>query len=147
MTHDKHDILFSFDTRDFRRFPQKTHDALRLVSNHLYEHTDTKIGALVAMRGKYAEFAVSKAGLDYLWKAVSEERIPDGIVVLAYRDGGGYVVVNQMDIDDVMESLKVVPPRVGEWGEYWWFNRDGTPQRLGGGPSHNQPPPLEEAPW
>jgi hypothetical protein len=145
MTHDKHDVLFSFENREWRRLPQKTHDALRLASNHLYSHTDTNIGALVAMRGKYAEFAVSKAGLDYLWKAVSEGRTPEGKVVLAYRDGGGYVVVREMNVDDVLESLKVVPPRVREWGEYWWFYSNGSPQRLGGGPSSI--PPLEEPPF
>jgi hypothetical protein len=141
MTHDNYDVLFSF-IDGWRRLPQKTHDALRLASNHLYQHIDTNIGALVAMRGKYAEFAVSKADLDYLLAAVSEGRPPEGRVVLAYRDGGGYVVVREMDITDVMESLKIVPPRVGEWGEYWWFYSDGSPQRLGGRSSSI--PPLEE---
>jgi hypothetical protein len=138
-----HDILFSFETREWRRFPQKTHDALGLASNHLYQHTDTNIGALVAMRGKYAEFAVSKAGLDYVWSAVSEGRSPDGIIVLAYRDGGGYVEVKQMDITDVMESIKGIPARLGEWGDYWWFNADGTPQ----GARKTSYTPLEEPPF
>jgi hypothetical protein len=140
-----HDVLFSFENREWRRLPQKTHDALRLASNHIYQHADTNIGALVAMRGKYAEFAVAKAGLDYLWSAVSEGRTPEGKVVLAYRDGGGYVVVREMDIADVMESIKDIPARMGEWGDYWWFYSNGTPQGSRGGPSSNQP--LEEPPF
>jgi hypothetical protein len=145
VTHDKYDVLFSFENREWRRFPQKTHDALGLASNHLYQHVDTNIGALVTMRGKYAEFAVSASGLKYLSTAVSEGRTPDGIVVLAYRDGGEYVVVRQMDIADVMESLKGIPPRLGEWGEYWWFYSNGSPQGSRGGSSSNHP--LEEPPW
>jgi hypothetical protein len=69
-----------------------------------------------------------------------------GIVVLAYRDGGGYVVVKQMDIAGVMEALKGIPPRSGEWGEYWWFYSNGTPQGSRG-TSYTYACPLEEPPF
>jgi hypothetical protein len=126
-------IPFSFEDRAWQRFPQKTHDQLRLASNDLYHHSAAKIGALVAKGAKYAEIAVSKSGLDYLWAAVRGGKISRGIVALARReDGGRPVVTKEMDVADVVESVKDIPPREGDWGQYWWFYADGTPQRSQG---------------
>jgi hypothetical protein len=136
-------IPFTFD-RAWQRFPQTTHDELCLASNHLYHHTDAKVGALVAMRGKYAEFAVSKAGLDYLWAAVRDGRIPRGVVVLAVRDEGRNVVVKEMDVEAVVDGVKDIPAREGDWGPYWWFYSNGSPQRSQG---TSYVRPLEDPPY
>jgi hypothetical protein len=139
---------FDFDDRAWRRFPQRTHDELKLVTNDLYYHSDAKVGALVAKGGKYPEIAVSTKGLDYLCAAVQRgDKIASGVVVLARRDEVGRpFVVKEMAVADVKEAVKNIAPRNGQYGFYWWFYSDGTPQPSQSTPT-SYPQPLEDPPF
>jgi hypothetical protein len=125
-------FAFSFDDPRWKRFPQKTHDELGLVGNELFGNKSGKAGALVCSpSNKYPEVAVSKTGLDYLAAALQRGDITSGEVVFYEWEGRKRVIVETLNVVDVVAALKNTPPREGRFGQYWWFNRDGTPYEDG----------------
>jgi hypothetical protein len=59
--------IFSFTDPNWRQFPQDRCDAIGASPSQLWANTSTKAGALVVKKSaKYAEFALSEAGLNYL---------------------------------------------------------------------------------
>jgi hypothetical protein len=75
---------FNFTDSNWRPFPQEKLDALGVSPNQLWAHIITKAGALVVKKsGRFAEFPLSKAGLDYLYAAKQAEKITEGEIVLA----------------------------------------------------------------
>jgi hypothetical protein len=136
---------FDFNDLHWRMFPPRTHQELGLASNELWYNDLTKTGALVGYQStRYPETAISKAGLDYVHERLQEGKIPNAIVVLARREGQRSIKVRELDINDVVASLERIPPRDGEFGPYWWFYSNGSPQRSPG-TSYNRP--LEDPPY
>jgi hypothetical protein len=135
---------FSFDDPHWRPFAREKLDMLHVTPNELWFNTTTKAGALIVKQsGQYAEFAISKAGLDHLHDAVRAGRIVAGCIVLVQRDSGAVVLVK--DVIEVVADLNGRSPRDGRLGPYWWLNADGTPNTPYYGPGSQ--PPLPDIPF
>jgi hypothetical protein len=93
--------------------------------NQLRYNANTGEGALVVQQWKWDEYAVSQAGLDYLQRALQEQKITQAYVVL--EDRRGQQVARKL-VSEVVAALEGVPPRNGDMGPYWWFFSDLTPQ-------------------
>jgi len=124
----------AFDPNDanWYLFTSDKINALRIAPNQLWANTRTRAGALVVMKSsKYDEYALSKAGLDYLMAAHQEQRISDGEVVLArWGHNGKLTVVAAKPVATVAAALTNIPPRApreGGLGPYWWIRDDLTP--------------------
>jgi len=79
---------------------------------------------------KYEEYALSKAGLDYLMAALQEQRISAGEVALVCWHNGKLSVVATKSVTTVAAALTNIPPRDprdGRLGPYWWVRADLTP--------------------
>jgi hypothetical protein len=126
-----HDVMSTFDFADphWRPFLQEKLDALGITPNQLWANTTNgKIGALVVKKSsKYAEFALSEAGLRYLCAAEQAGKIGAGFVVLVAWNGRKLAPVQIKPVADVAAALDGIPPREGPFGAYWWINPDGTP--------------------
>ena len=119
---------FNFADRDWRAFAADRTRELGIHPNQVWHHGKTRCGALVVMKSRnYEEFALSKAGLDYLVAAHKERRINAGHVVLACWRSGKPAVVASKPAGDVAALLADVPPRDGPLGPYWWVRADLTP--------------------
>ncbi len=118
---------FDFPGQHWKAFaPEKAKD-LGVHPNQLWFNEKSKAGALIVMKPQaYDEFAVGKAGLDYVASAHAAQRIK-GHVVLATRQHGKLAVVAHKCVADVAALLERVPPREGQWGPYWWVKNDLTP--------------------
>lgn len=95
--------------------------------NRLYGN-GSKIGAVVVVRGRGHDFALSIAGLDYVVAAETEGRVKEGYVVLAQPNGGGtpeFIAAERATA--VQERLKNVSPSNGKWGEYHWITETFQP--------------------
>jgi hypothetical protein len=85
---------FSFNDANWRPFPQEKCDALGVTPNQLWANTSSNAGALVVKKSpRYAEYAVSEAGLNYLHAAVQAGKITTGHLVLVTWSGGKLTVV------------------------------------------------------
>jgi hypothetical protein len=116
---------FSFADPNWRPFAKAELDTLRVTPNELWFNTSSKTGALVVRQsGQYAEFALSKAGLDHLHDAVQAGRVTAGNIVLVKRDG---IVTLIKPVTQMVADLDGRTPRDGPFGPYWWLNADGTP--------------------
>ena len=93
--------------------------------NQLRYNTNTGEGELVVQQWKWDEYAVSQAGLEYLQRALKEEKITQGYVVL--EDRRGQQVARKL-VTEVVAALEGIQPRNGDMGPYWWFLSDLTPQ-------------------
>jgi hypothetical protein len=103
---------------------------LGISPNELRFHEEINAGALLVRKStKYAEYALSKNGLDYLSKALRDHKITEAIVVLARWEGAKQIVVCIRPVGEVVASLEGVPPRDGPLGPYWWMTADLTPFR------------------
>lgn len=132
---------FSFSDPDWRPFPADLLDTLGVTLNTLWVNSRTTAGALVVKKSNsYAEYALSQAGLDYLFKALQAQRIRAGIVVLVRSDGVRRSVVTEKSIADVVAMLDGIVPRDGPLGPYWWLNSDCTPHGV-------RPPSNGEIPF
>jgi hypothetical protein len=132
-------LSFSPTNTEWRPYPPKILDKLGITPNKLYFNESTAVGVLAAKSsGKYAEYAVSKAGLDYLHSAVTEGRISEGWVVLHT----GWSIEAKKPIGEVMALLEGVAPRTdGAFGAYFWFNNNLTlnvRQSNGGGQMYRE---------
>jgi hypothetical protein len=120
-------MLFSFTNPNWRPFSLEKCDALRVSPNQLWANPSSNAGALVVKKSRrYAEYAVSDAGLNYLHAAVKAGKIISGFVVLASWSGGELTVVQSQPVAEVVAALHGIPPRDGPFGAYWWVNPDGT---------------------
>jgi hypothetical protein len=134
---------FSFGDPNWRPIAKETVDKLHVTPNELWFNGTTKAGALVVKQsGQYAEYAFSKAGLDYVHKAELEGRISAGITVQVQRDG---IVGTIKPVTKMVADLNGRPPRDGPFGPYWWINADGTPNAPYTGPGSQ--PPLSNIPF
>jgi hypothetical protein len=124
------EVTFNFYAdRSWHPFnPQKLTD-LGINGNVIWHNSDLNVGALVVRRSaKYAEFAVSKAGIDYVFEAEQAGRIRCGFLVLLEQEGK---MVCAVSVGQIITALDGVPPREGSLGPHWWFNQDGTPHSRG----------------
>ena len=136
-------LTFSYSDPNCRQIAKEHCDRLRITPNELWFNTSTNVGALIVKQsGQYAEYALSKAGLDYLLRAEQEGRIPAGIIVLVQRDG---IVGTIKPVTKMVADLNGRPPREGPFGPYWWINADGTPNAPYSGPGSQ--PPLPDIPF
>jgi hypothetical protein len=119
---------FSFSDLGWRSFSREKLDRLGVSPNELRAHEISNAGSLIVRKStKYAEYALSKNGLDYLNNALHDHKIADAIVVTARWDGAKQIVVCKKPVGEVVASLEGVPPRDGPLGPYWWMNADLTP--------------------
>jgi hypothetical protein len=103
----------------------KTHG---IWPNQLLHNHHTGEGVLVVQQSpNYEEYAISAGGLDYLTKAVAEERITAGFVVLQNRQGEE---VARKPVSEVTAQVENLGPRQGRLGPYFWFYEDLTVQGL-----------------
>jgi hypothetical protein len=131
---------FNFGDPNWRPFSQEKLDALHVSPNTLFFNTATRAGALVVRKsGRFAEYAVSKAGVDYLNAAKQAQKITEGEVVLSQWDKTKMAVVSQKPVDEVVAELDGIPPRDGPYGPYWWLNADLT---INGGRPLNDDAPF-----
>jgi hypothetical protein len=120
--------MLDYTDPDWRAFASERTKALHIWPNQMWHHNGTLCGALVVMKPRaYDEYAVSKAGLDYLFAAHQVQRITSGHVVLACWRNGKLAVVATKPVSDVVAALAEVPPRDGPFGPYWWVCADFTP--------------------
>jgi hypothetical protein len=110
---------------DWQRFAPAYLRSHGIWPNQLRYNTNTGEGELVVQQWKWNEYAVSQAGLEYLQRAVKEERITQAYVVLENRQGQQ---VGRKPLSEVVAALEGIKPREGDLGPYWWFNSDLTPQ-------------------
>jgi hypothetical protein len=133
--------LFSFSDLNWRPFAPDKLDEFGVTPNELWHNASTATGALVVKKSnRYAEYALSQAGLDYLVTKLQAEKIQAGIVVLARSDGARRSVVTIRCVAGVVAMLDGIPPREGPLGPYWWLNPDGTPNGV-------RPPSDSEVPF
>ena len=129
--------LFSFSDLNWRPFAPDKLDELGVRPNELWYHAITNAGALIVRKSnRYAEYALSQFGLDYVVTRLQAEKIQTGVVVLARSDGARRSVVTVKPVADVVAMLDGIPPRDGPLGSYWWLNPDCTP--------HGVRPPSDE---
>jgi hypothetical protein len=120
--------MFSFTNPNWRPFAPEKLDALGITPNQLWANNRITAGALVVKKStQYAEYALGKAGVDYLHAAVQAGKITSGYVVLAKWDAAKLVVVQIKPVVEVVAELDGIPPRDGPFGPYWWMNADLTP--------------------
>jgi len=123
-------ITFNFSDRDWHPYPPDRLRELGIGGHGVWHNPALKVGALAVRRSlQYTEFAVAKAGVDYVFTAEQEGRIDTGYVVLLERNEQ---VIRVIPVREIVAALEGTPPRQGRLGEYWWFNADGTPY------SHNK---------
>jgi hypothetical protein len=136
---------FSFGDYNWRSFARAKLDELGVTPNQLLGNDATKRGAVVAKRAKdYSEFALNKAGVDYLQAALQEGRIKEALVILVERDRS--VIVEIKPLAEVVASLDGIEPRDGPFGRYWWMNEDLTPHDSWGGRGA-RPYPYDDTPF
>jgi hypothetical protein len=109
----------------------------RIWPNQLRYNTSTGEGELVVRQSsKWDEYALSQAGCDYLLRALQEEKISAGYVVLEDRTGKE---VARKPMSEVAAELEHLPPRDDGLGLYWWMCGDLTPQDAPADGSDNVP--------
>jgi hypothetical protein len=119
-------VTFSFTDSNWYPFPQARNDAIGASPNQLWANNSTKAGALVVKKSpKYAEYALSKAGLDYLHDAEQAGKVT-GIVVFAAWIMGKLTVVKIKSVAEVVAALDNTGLREGPFGLYWWVDLDST---------------------
>jgi hypothetical protein len=101
-----------------------------LIRCTAYQNDGAQIGVIVAHRSGGTDFALNRAGLDYLLKAKEEGRITGAFVVLARGPNGLSEFVAAEQAEKVKDNLSDVPPKVGNWGEYWWLAQNFKPPTL-----------------
>jgi len=121
-------------TGDWKTFAPAYLRSHGIWPNQLRYNTNTGEGELVVQQGRWDEYAVSQAGLEYLQRALKEGKITQAYVVLEDRSGKQ---VARKHISEVVAALEGIRPRNGSLGPYWWFLPDLTPQDA----------PLDEAPF
>ena len=94
----------------WKRFSDERTKALGIFPNEIWKNGNAG-GALVVMKSsKYAEYALSKVGLDYLTAAQQAGRISEAYIALAtWQDG----VIAQKPASEVAAALVSVTPRDG----------------------------------
>ena len=135
------EVLFSFSDPNWRPFGPDKLDELGVTPNQLWSNSHTTAGALVVKKSNsYAEYALSQAGIDYLFKALRAQRIRAGVVVLVRSDVARRAVVTEKPVADVVAMLNGIAPRDGPLGPYWWLNPDGSPNGV-------RPPSDDDTPF
>jgi len=131
---------------NWRMFPEERTKALGVWPNELWHNNAEGAGALVVPKSRrYAEYPVSKAGLDYVVDAVQSKKITTGYVGL--RNGSGALVACQ-PVLIVASMLQHAPPRDGRLGPYWWVREDLTlDHRDGTSPYGRELATSEEMPF
>jgi hypothetical protein len=79
-----------------------------------------RVGAVVVFQSD-ADFALGKAGLDYVTAAKAEGRLDEGWVLLLRRKGNAFEFVNAAPLEVVAGVVANTPSRMGQWGEFWWL--------------------------
>ena len=96
--------------------------ASKAYPNRLYHNDGKKLGAIVVFRNDNNDsWALNKAAVDYVLDAVSAGRIAGGYAILAA--GNPETVASSMEIGEVAKLLNDVPPIRGNFGPYWWVNK------------------------
>jgi hypothetical protein len=109
---------------NWRMFPEERTRARGVWPNQLWHNNAERAGALVVPKSRrYAEYPVSKAGLEYVVDAVQSNRITTGFVGL--RNGRGELAACK-PVLIVASLLQQAPPRDGPFGQYWWVREDLT---------------------
>jgi hypothetical protein len=67
------------------------------------------------------DFALGKAGLDYVVKAKAEGRIDEGYVLLLRKHGNQIEYVDSAPVEVAAKVVSEMSPRSGKWGEFWWL--------------------------
>jgi hypothetical protein len=89
-------------------------NALAWVDGH------PRVGAIVVFQSE-SDFALGKAGLDYVTQAKAEGRLDEAYVVLLRKLGNRYEYVNCAPVEAVAKVVNEFPARAGSWGEFWWL--------------------------
>lgn len=85
------------------------------------------VGALAVFQSQ-EDFAIGKAGLDYILNAQRDGRIQEGYVLLLGKSGPPYVYVNSAPAAEVAEALAEEPLRDGKWGAFRWVASELIPK-------------------
>ena len=106
-------------------------------------HADDNIGLLVVpISTRYADFAVSEAGVKYLVNAQDAAKISCGYLVLVRQRLSEHVHI--APITSFFATVQFIPPREprdARFGAYWWIRSDGTPD---GVPSNGGAPTITD---
>jgi hypothetical protein len=107
------------------RFSPRLEKNLGIAPNQLWYCAAENRGALVIFRGNYDCSALNRAGIDYLYAAVTREEAPlaAGTVVLVTRSNE---IVAERPVEDVKALLDPIEPRPGRFGFFYWVNDDFT---------------------
>jgi hypothetical protein len=79
-----------------------------------------RIGAIVVFQSD-SDFALGKAGLDYVTRAKAEGRLDDAYVLLLRKHGNRYEYINSNPVEAVTKVVSEMPARAGQWGDFWWL--------------------------
>jgi hypothetical protein len=89
----------------------------------------TRAGVVVASRSvDYQNYALNRADLDRLLELKRDGSFHAAFVVFAAVTGNfGQAYVSHRDAEELSETLKSVPSRSGQYGEYWLLREDISP--------------------
>jgi hypothetical protein len=119
--------LFDPNDPNWTMFAASQAKVLNIHPNQLWFNSTTNAGALVVPKSsKYEEYAVSKAGIDYVVAADRAQKIT-GLVALIRWQERKLITIACKPIADVATALANIPPRDGPFGPYWWVRADLTP--------------------
>jgi hypothetical protein len=117
-------VMIDLNDGNWRPYSEERTKALKVFPNQLWKNGNA--GALIVMKSsKYAEYALSKVGLDYLTAAQRGGRIDAAYIALAtWQDG----VIATKPASEVAAAVASITPRDGpKFGPFWWMKADLTP--------------------
>jgi hypothetical protein len=119
--------MLDLNNGNWRQFKDERTKALGVWPNQLWRNGEA--GALVVMKSStYAEYALSKSGLDYMLAALQAGRISTGSIALANWQAGKLTIVATKPAHEVAAAVEGITPRNGDrLGPYWWMKADLTP--------------------
>lgn len=116
------DLRSFFSDASWEPLSAYVNKASKAYPNRLYHNDGKKLGAIVVFRNDNDNsWALNKAAVDYVLDAVSAGRIAGGYAILAA--GNPETVASSMEIGEVAKLLNDVPPIRGNFGPYWWVNK------------------------
>ncbi|HEX3339692.1 MAG TPA: hypothetical protein VHT68_11030 [Pseudolabrys sp.] len=83
---------------------------------------DPQVGALVVYQSE-TDFAIGRAGIDYITNALQQDRIKEGFVVLL-RGGDQPKFVAAATPAEIECAVRGLPIQNGKWGAFWWYNAE-----------------------
>jgi hypothetical protein len=79
-----------------------------------------KVGAIVVFQSD-TDFALGKAGLDYMTLAKAEGRLDEAWVLFLRKVGNRFEFVNVAPAETIAKIVNGLVTRSGQWGEFWWL--------------------------